>query len=65
MYEKFERLLEERGVTAYQVAKETGIATSTLSEWKNKTYKPKVEKLLILAEYFSVPLDYFLKGDRA
>ena len=32
MYKKFEKLLNVSGKTAYQVAKETGIATATLSE---------------------------------
>lgn len=61
MYEKFARLLEERNITAYQVSKDTGIATATLTEWKNNTYKPKVDKLMVLAKYFGVPLDYFLE----
>ena len=65
MYEKFAELLEKSNKTAYQVAKETGIATSTLSEWKNGTYKPKVDKLLILAEYFGVNLEYFLEPKEA
>lgn len=61
MYKKFEALLEDRQVTANKVANDTGIATSTLSEWKKGTYKPKVEKLLVLARYFNVPLEYFLE----
>lgn len=61
MYEKFEELLAERGVTAYQVSKDTGIATATLSEWKNERYKPKVDKLMVLADYFGVPVETFLK----
>ena len=60
MYEKFAELLAKTNKTAYQVAKETGIATSTLSEWKNGTYKPKVDKLQILAKYFGVSIEYFL-----
>ena len=60
MYDKFEALLKERGVTAYQVSKATGIATSTLTEWKNGTYKPKVEKMMLIADFFEVPLEYFL-----
>ena len=32
MYEIFEALLAERGVTAYQVAKATGISTGSLSD---------------------------------
>ncbi len=65
MYERFSELLDKTGKTPYQVSCETGIAPSTLSEWKNGRYKPKVEKLIILADYFGVPLEYFLekKGD--
>lgn len=32
MYEIFEQLLAQAGVTSYQVAKATGIATATLSD---------------------------------
>lgn len=62
MYKKFEKLLNDRGVSAYQVSKDTGIATATLSEWKNGTYTPKADKLMKLAEYFGVSIEYFLKG---
>ena len=61
MYKVFEELLEKSGKTAYQVAKDTGIATATLSEWKAGTYKPKIEKLMILAKYFDVPVTVFLE----
>ena len=61
MYEKFARLCEEKGVTPYRVSLDTGIATSTLSEWKNGKYKPKLDKLIILANYFGVPVEYFIE----
>lgn len=61
MYEKFEKLLKKNGITPYKVSKDTGIATSTLSSWKTGEYVPKVDKLQILADYFGVPLEYFLK----
>lgn len=61
MYRKFEKLLTERNFTAAKVSRDTGIATSTLSEWKKGKYKPKVDKLLTLAKYFDVPLEYFLE----
>lgn len=63
MYEKFAKLLEERGLTAYRVSKDTGIATATLTEWKNGTYTPKVDKLMILADYFEVPIEFFLREE--
>ncbi|SCI17942.1 Uncharacterised protein [uncultured Ruminococcus sp.] len=34
MYEIFEKLLKERGITAYRVSKDTGISTATLTDWK-------------------------------
>ncbi len=61
LYEKFSNLLEKSNKTAYQVAKETGIAQSVLSDWKTGRSKPKVDKLVILAKYFEVSIEYFLK----
>ena len=60
MYEKFQQLLDKTHKTAYQVSKDTGISTATVSSWKNGNYIPKVEKLKILAEYFGVSIEYFL-----
>lgn len=62
MYTVFEKLLKERGVTAYKVAKDTGITTSTLSSWKTGRYTPKPEKLKVLADYFGVSLEYLTTG---
>lgn len=61
MYEKFADLLDKTNKTAYQVAKDTGISTATLSNWKNGNYKPKADKLKIIADYFGVSIEYFLK----
>lgn len=61
MYEKFERLLKERNLTPYRVSLDTGIAQSTLSDWKSGRSKPKVDKLKILANYFGVSIEYFLE----
>ena len=63
MYSRFVQLLQEKNITPYQVAKATGISQSTLSDWKTGRAKPKVDKLLKLAEFFKVPVDYFLKED--
>ena len=63
MYEIFESLLALHGVTAYQVAKATGIATATLSDWKRGRSTPKQDKLQKIANYFEVPLSYLLEGN--
>lgn len=60
MYEKFLGLLEQTGKTPYQVSKDTGISTATLTNWKQGNYQPKTDKLKILADYFGVTVDYFL-----
>lgn len=59
-YEKFERLLKDNNTTAYRVSKDTGISTATLTSWKKGIYKPKLDKMAVLADYFNVPLGYFL-----
>lgn len=60
MYEIFERLLEEHNVTAYRVAKETGITTATFTSWKQGKYTPKQDKLQKIADYFGVSVDYLM-----
>lgn len=61
MYKKFVELLAKTNKTAYQVSKDTGISTATLSNWKTGKYVPKVDKLQILADYFGVDIKYFLE----
>ncbi len=60
MYERFAQLLQENGVTAYRVSKETGIATATLSDWKKGRSVPKQDKMAKIADYFHVSVDYLL-----
>lgn len=62
MYEIFEQLLKEHGITAYRVAKETGVTTSTLTSWKQGKYTPKPEKMQKIADYFGVSLAYLMTG---
>lgn len=62
MYEIFLKLLDEKGVTAYKVGKETGIASSTFTDWKTGRSVPKQEKLQKIADYFGVSLDYLMTG---
>lgn len=62
MYEIFERLLSEHGVTAYRVAKETGVTTATLTNWKKGKYTPKQDKLQKIADYFGVSIEYLMTG---
>lgn len=58
-YEKFEKLCNEKNVTAYQVSNVSGVATSTLSMWKQGKYTPKVDKIQKIADYFGVSINEF------
>ena len=61
MYEKLQVLLDKTNKTAYQVSKETGVSTATLSNWKNGNYIPKADKLKRIADYFGISIEYFLE----
>ena len=62
MYDIFQKLLDSHGVTAYRVAKETGISTATLTQWKKGLSTPKQDKLQKIADYFGVSLEYIMTG---
>ncbi len=63
MYERLDALLNERGITAYRLAKDLGISQSSLSEWKRGNSIPKHERLVKIAAYFSVPVSYLSGRD--
>lgn len=62
MYEIFEQLLQKRGVTAYRVAKETGVTQTALSNWKSGRSTPTTKTLQKIADYFGVTIDYLMTG---
>ena len=62
-YNIFDDLLKMNKTTVYRVSKDTGIAASTFSDWKNGRSAPKLDKIKLIANYFDVPLEYMLTGD--
>ena len=62
-YTYFEYLLKQTGTTVYRVSKETGIAASTFTDWKNGRSSPKADKLKRIAAFFGVSLDELLGGE--
>lgn len=63
MYDKVEKLMQEKGVKVADVAKATGISSSVFTDWKKGRYTPKADKLYALAQYFDVPMEYFFEDD--
>lgn len=62
MYERYAELRNQKGVSDYRVAKDTGIPKSTFSDWKSGRSKPKIAKLKILAGYFDVAVDELISA---
>lgn len=63
MWEIFEKLCQERGVSVYRVCEETGIKSSAMSAWKKGKYNFKQEKLQLIADYFGVSVEYLRTGE--
>lgn len=62
MYEYYERLLKERGLTTAEVCKATGIGQATISAWKKRNSMLGAEYLLLLSKFFNMPIEYFITG---
>ena len=55
-------LLKERGMTQKEFAQKTGIAESTISDWKKKRTNPVSDKILIISEVLGVSPYELLSG---
>ena len=60
MYEIYEQLCKERGLTNYKVWKATGVSQSSLSEWKKGNSMPKYESMRKISDFLGVTIDYLL-----
>lgn len=60
MYENYEKILKEKGMTTYQVCMGTGISQTTISDWKKGRSKPKVDKLIKIAKFLGCSLGELL-----
>ena len=61
-YENLTKVLKERNLTLNKLAKETGIAQSPTSRWKNGTM-PNAETLIKICKYLNISADYLLDLD--
>lgn len=58
---KLDSLVHARDTTYYKVAKDIGISSVVFSDWKRGKSMPKTDKLLKIADYFGVEIEYFLE----
>ena len=62
MYEIFEKLLKEKGVKVADVCRGTGLKAPTFSDWKKGKSSPNTDKLILIANYFGVSVEYLKTG---
>lgn len=62
MYEIFAKLLEEKGLKAADVTRATGIKSPVFSEWKKGKSKPNTEKMIKIANFLGISVEYLTTG---
>lgn len=60
--ERIFKILEEKGISQKTFSERTGIAQSTISDWKRKKTNPAADKILTICEALGVT-PYELLGD--
>ena len=56
------KLREEKAITQEALAKELGVTPSTIAGYETKGKQPDYERLLQIAGFFHVSVDYLLTG---
>lgn len=59
-WERFSELCSLRGIKPNPIATEIGIASGTLSKWKEGKTFPNGETLIKISNYFNCSIDYLL-----
>lgn len=58
--EIFVNFIQTKGITAYKIAKETGISQGQMNEYKNGKRMPTTENLIKIADYLKCSIDFLL-----
>ena len=58
-YIKYAKCRDDRDMTDAQVSRETGIAQSTFSDWKNGSYTPAFGNIVKIAECLGISANEF------
>jgi len=63
MYSRYAELRDSKGYTDYKVAQLTGIARSTISDWKRNVSSPNAAKLLKIAKVLDCSIEELIKQE--
>ena len=58
--DRFNQMLIKKQISAYKVAKETGISQGLMNEYKNGVKFPSMQNLIKIADYLDCSIDYLL-----
>ncbi|MBU7318219.1 helix-turn-helix domain-containing protein [Paenibacillus oleatilyticus] len=60
--ERIEYLIEANNIPKSDFLKEMGISSGNMGDWKSERSTPNIHKLVRVAEYFKVTLDWLVTG---
>lgn len=58
--ERFVDMLQTSNITAYKIAKDTGISQGLMGEYKKGIKLPTIQNLVKIADYLQCSVDYLL-----
>ena len=58
------QLREAEGLTIRELAKKVNISHNTMAAYERESIMPSLQNAFIIAEYFGVPIEYLLKGEK-
>ena len=59
IFTKIKKMCKEKGISVYRLRKDLGFTEGTMEKWDGSM--PGADKLLLVAKYFEVPIEYFLE----
>ena len=62
-YERYCELRDKYGYKDSDVAKGSGVSKSTFSDWKAGRYTPKTDKMVKIASFLGVSVEYLTTGE--
>lgn len=60
--ERIMLLMKNSGMKASSISKLAHIDKASFTRWKNNSYKPSIESIIVLSQFFHVSCDYLLTG---
>lgn len=63
--ERLFELLELKGISQYKFAKELGVSTSRVSQWKSRKSNPPTNLLYQISQLLGVSMEYLLTGEES